>query len=324
METIPYDRGTITMNEFPMCPSCSDEYTGDDRRRHAQTISCRECGPQLILAIPGLTLHKDMALSRSIEILGGGGVLAIKGIGGYQLACRPDLPAAVDSLRKFKNSDRKPFAVMFPNLKWIKDICIVSLEEEKLLLSTARPIVLLSTERPKLPRSSSREDSFCPEVIAESRFLGAFLPYTALHHQLTEACGPLIMTSANLSGEPILFRDEDIQVGERIGAYVLAQELVFMMVRRVVVGHLIPLLRARGNDERARRDDVRFEPAKIAFKSNSDIAATGGSGHLVVGIGLAQPRLIGDGADNHFIGDDAHRFDGADGDDIFGCAGRGD
>jgi len=209
VETIPYDRGTITMNVFPMCPSCSKEYEGDDRRRHAQTISCSECGPQLIFETPGLTLHKDKALSHGIEILIGGGVLAIKGIGGYQLACRPDLPAAVDSLRKFKNRDRKPFAVMFPNLNRIKDTCIVSLEEEKLLLSSARPIVLLSTERPKLPRSSSREDTFCPEVIAGSRFLGAFLPYTALHHQLTEACGPLIMTSANLSGEPILFRDED-------------------------------------------------------------------------------------------------------------------
>lgn len=210
METIPYDRGTITMNAFPMCPACSKEYTGDDRRRHAQTISCRECGPQLILAIPGLTLHKDTALSRSIEILGGGGVLAIKGIGGYQLACRPDIPAAVDSLRKLKNRDRKPFAVMFPNLNRIKDTCIVSLEEERLLLSTARPIVLLSTERPKLLHSSSRKDTFCPEVNAGSRFLGAFLPYTALHHQLTDACGPLIMTSANKSNEPILFRDEDI------------------------------------------------------------------------------------------------------------------
>lgn len=210
METIPYDRETITMNAFPMCPSCSMEYKGDDRRRHAQTISCPECGPQLILAIPGLTLHKDMALSRSIEILGGGGVLAIKGIGGYQLACRPDIPAAVDSLRRLKNRDRKPFAVMFPNLDVIKEHCEVTPEEELLLISPARPIVLISSEHAKLSRSSVKGNSFYTEVNAGSRFLGAFLPYTALHHQLTQACGPLIMTSANLSGEPIIFRDEDI------------------------------------------------------------------------------------------------------------------
>ena len=210
METIPYDRETITMNEFPMCPSCGKEYAGDDRRRHAQTISCHDCGPQVILTASGLTLHKDSALSRSIEILDGGGVLAVKGIGGYQLACRPDLPAAVDALRKLKNRDRKPFAVMFPDLDRIKSICAVSASEEILLLSAARPIVLLSTEYLKFHGPSARSSVFCSEVNAGSRFLGAFLPYTALHHQLTGACGPLIMTSANLSDEPIIFRDEDV------------------------------------------------------------------------------------------------------------------
>jgi len=205
MESIPYDRGTITMDCFPMCPACSKEYKGegpDDRRRHAQTISCHDCGPQLILAESGRLFHKNEALSRSVEILSKGGILAVKGIGGYQLACRPDLPAAAGSLRILKNRGRKPFAVMFPTLNSIRTLCEVSPEEEKLLLSAARPIVLLST--------NSATNNFCPAVSEGSRFLGAFLPYTALHQQLTDACGPLIMTSANLSGEPILFRDEDI------------------------------------------------------------------------------------------------------------------
>lgn len=210
MEAIPYDRGTITMNAFPMCPACSNEYTGDDRRRHAQTISCHECGPQLILTASGQTLHKDRALARSIEILNCGGVLAIKGIGGYQLACRPDLPAAVDSLRRFKNRDRKPFAVMFPDFDSVRNMCEVTAVEEILLLSAARPIVLLPIERSKFHGPSVRVTVFCPEVNAGSRYLGAFLPYTALHHQLTDACGPLIMTSANLSDEPILYLDEDV------------------------------------------------------------------------------------------------------------------
>jgi hydrogenase maturation protein HypF len=203
MESIPYDRKSITMNSFPMCPKCSEEYTGDDRRRHAQTISCHDCGPQLILSLPSGEFYKEEALSRSIAILTAGKVLAIKGIGGYQLAGRPDLPSAVDALRNFKNRDRKPFAVMFPNLDAIKSICDVQKKEEELLLSQARPIVLLAADRPETP-------AICAQVTAGSCSLGAFLPYTALHQQLMEACGPLIMTSANQSGEPIFFKDEDI------------------------------------------------------------------------------------------------------------------
>lgn len=203
MESIPYDRDTITMNKYPMCPSCNKEYIGDDRRRHAQTISCHDCGPQLILALPGLTLEKKAALDRGCRILAAGGVLAIKGIGGYQLACRPDSSEAVDSLRKLKNRDSKPFAVMFPDLNSIKTLCRVSAAEEELLLSAARPIVLLGTKQPV-------DLSFCTGVNGESRFQGAFLPYTALHQQLTDTCGPLVMTSANLSDEPIIYRDEDI------------------------------------------------------------------------------------------------------------------
>ena len=219
MESIPYDRQTISMNTFPMCPTCHGEYTGDDRRRHAQTISCHDCGPQLILSVPSGEIsresrgefhkefrgefHREEALLRSIDLLTAGKVLAIKGIGGYQLACRPDMPDAVDALRAFKNRDRKPFAVMFPDLQVVKSICDVTCKEEELLLSPARPIVLLGAALPETAL-------ICRQVTAGSRSLGAFLPYTALHQQLTDACGPLIMTSANLSGEPILYKDEDI------------------------------------------------------------------------------------------------------------------
>jgi len=225
MESIPYDRDTITMKSFPMCSACRKEYEGDDRRRHAQTISCHDCGPQLLLKISaaGASYEKKEALSRALEILRSGGVLAVKGIGGYQLACRPDLPDAVDALRKLKNRDSKPFAVMFPNLESIRTLCSISDQEERLLLSTARPIVLLTqpSRTPELSRTpvfsqtptcpdTFPHNPFCREVNGESRFLGAFLPYTALHQQLTAACGPLIMTSANLSDEPILYKDEEI------------------------------------------------------------------------------------------------------------------
>ena len=200
MKTIPYDRQTSTMNDFKMCAACEKEYSGDDRRCHAQTLACHDCGPQLILKTGSGELYKEEALVRGIEILREGGILAVKGIGGYQFACRPDLSGTVISLRDLKARGRKPFAVMFPDMQAVKNVCHVSAQEEDLLLSEARPIVVL------LPR----KDVFCAELSSGNRRTGAFLPYTALHQLLTDACGPLIMTSANLSDEPIVYRDEDM------------------------------------------------------------------------------------------------------------------
>jgi len=200
MKDIPYDRANITMDAFPLCPSCEAEYQSDNRRSYAQTISCHDCGPQLILKTDTGTFHKEDALTRAICLLKEGSILAIKGIGGYQFACKPDLAETAQTLRLLKGRDRKPFAVMFPDMTSIEETCRVSDSEKKLLLSDPRPIVLLA----------ARENSFCAEVNGESRFQGAFLPYTALHQLLTDACGPLIMTSANLSDEPIIFRDESI------------------------------------------------------------------------------------------------------------------
>lgn len=200
MRSIPYDRETVTMDAFPMCGDCASEYHGDDRRNHAQTISCLSCGPQLLLRQNGREYEKNEAMRLAIGTLRSGGVLAIKGIGGYQLACRPDDAAAVQRIRDIKNRLKKPFAVMFPDLDSVRSLCLVSAEEETLLTSTARPIVLL------IPI----DDSIWPETSAGSRFLGAFLPNTGLHQLLTDELGPLIMTSANLSGDAILFRDDEI------------------------------------------------------------------------------------------------------------------
>lgn len=129
-----------------------------------------------------------------------GAVLALKGVGGYQFVCSPFLPQAVEHLRLLKGREKKPFAVMFPSMDSIRESCDVSLEEEKLLRSSARPIVLLR----------KRAELFCEGVSGDSRFIGAFLPYTGLHQILTRECGPLIATSANLTSEPILVRDTDL------------------------------------------------------------------------------------------------------------------
>lgn len=200
MRSIPYDRETVTMDVFPMCGECAAEYRGDNRRRHAQTISCLSCGPQLLLRQNGFEYEKEEAMHLAIGTLRSGGVLALKGIGGYQLACRPDDASAVRRIRDIKNRLKKPFAVMFPDLESIRSLCRLSGEEESLLASAARPIVLL------MPL----DGSLWTETNTGSRFLGAFLPNTGLHQMLTDALGPLIMTSANLSGDAILFSDDEI------------------------------------------------------------------------------------------------------------------
>lgn len=205
MEEIPYDREHITMREFPMCPACRKEYTRQaDRRRHAQTISCRDCGPQLLWTDKsGAGACRDEALKEAQRCLLNGGVLALKGVGGYQLTCRPDDEAAVERLRRLKHRDRKPFAVMFPSLEGVREYCSISAQEEQLLCSAARPIVLLSRKE--------GGKSFPKAVSGESRYLGAFLPCTGLHQMLTEEVGSLIMTSANVTEEPILIFEEEIQ-----------------------------------------------------------------------------------------------------------------
>jgi len=197
MEGIPYDRETTTMQAFPLCDTCAEEYWGDVRRMHAQTISCHECGPQLLFRAGNNEWSGENALCRAAEKLEQGGIIAIKGIGGYQFVCRPDMQSAVVRLRQIKERKKKPLAVMFPTPETVCEFCHVNAEEQNLLESQARPIVLLK----------KRTECFCREVIENSAYIGAFLPYSPLHHLLTEQCGPLVVTSGNRSGEPLVVQD---------------------------------------------------------------------------------------------------------------------
>lgn len=199
LRILPYDRENTTMEPFPMCPDCAREYRSG-RRRHAQTVSCHDCGPQLLFRGGGKALEKEAALWEGIALLKQGGVAAVKGVGGYQFVCSPYDAQAVEKLRRLKGREKKPFAVMFPDCESIAAVCAVSAEEKALLSSPARPIVLLAKEK----------EVFCPGVCGVSRYLGAFLPCTGLHQLLTDACGPLVVTSGNLTSEPIVFRDEEM------------------------------------------------------------------------------------------------------------------
>lgn len=213
IEKLPYDRHTTTMRDFAMCPSCNEEYTSPESRRfHAQTISCDDCGPYLIYhSMKGdkgtpteadleADLIEEAALKEAVSTIKAGGIIAVKGVGGYHFTCSPFIEETVQSLRKLKGREEKPFAVMFETLQSVKEYCLVSEEEESLLETMPRPIVLLYRTK----------ESMAPSAFRGSIYCGAFLPYTPLQLLLTRSCGPLIMTSANQSDTPIIKEDNKI------------------------------------------------------------------------------------------------------------------
>lgn len=203
MEDLPYDRDRTSMRDFEMCGACKKEYTSPDSRRfHAQTISCNDCGPYLIYrdntGESREELREKEAFEKTCHVIEAGGIAAVKGIGGYHLVCSPFKEETVNRLRKLKGREEKPFAVMFHSVSQIKEHCFVSEEEQALLESRARPIVLLYMHQDLMAPSTNKESMYC----------GAFLPYTPLQIMLTEKLGPLIMTSANISSQPVIREDE--------------------------------------------------------------------------------------------------------------------
>ena len=190
MNTLPYDRENTEMSPFEMCDDCKKEYvTADDRRCHAQTIACNNCGPRL-----------SMTIDKAVNLLNNGEVIAVKDIGGYHLVCRADMPSAVNKIRKLKGREAKPFAVMFDSIDSIKNYCSVNDKEKELLLSPARPIVLLEKIK-----------DLDYSIIRDSDYIGAFLPCNPVQIMILDKVSPLVMTSANISGEPIIIDDEEIK-----------------------------------------------------------------------------------------------------------------
>jgi hydrogenase maturation protein HypF len=208
---LPYDRSHTAMAAFPLCPACAREY-GDphDRRFHAQPIACPACGPRLLLLQPdgGTTAEGEAALHAAIDALKEGQVLALKGLGGYQLLVDATSATAVQRLRDRKHRVAKPFAVMFPDLASLQAACLVSAAERTWLASPEAPILLLR----RRPGGAVTEG-----VAPGNPNLGAFLPYTPLHRLLLAVVDrPLVCTSGNLSDEPMAF--EDAEALTRLGA----------------------------------------------------------------------------------------------------------
>ena len=201
IEDIPYDRPRTTMRAFAMCPECQREYTEPrDRRFHAQPNACPRCGPRLWADVD-VAAHGESAIERAAQTILAGGIIALKGIGGFQLLVDARQAEAVARLRSRKRREEKPFALMIPSLDVVRQYCHVSASEERLLTSAAGPIVLL---RP------SGSPGIAPNVASSSPYLGVMLPYSPLHHLLMEVCPfPLVATSANLSDEPIAIDNDE-------------------------------------------------------------------------------------------------------------------
>lgn len=274
--SLPYDRAATSMDRFPMCPKCAAEYADPlDRRFHAQPDACFDCGPHITWreAVNGNACRNssatptvgttreasDAIIERCVELLASGGIVAIKGLGGFHLACDAANEQAVAELRRRKRRSNKPLAVMVRSLADAGRLCHIDDAERELLAGSIRPIVLLRRRAACESGGSPDALALAPSVARDLPELGVMLPYTPLQHLLlaaAEACGmhALVMTSGNLSEEPIE-TDDDLAwehlVAAGIADALLGNDRAILSryddsVVRVVDGAVMPVRRARG------------------------------------------------------------------------------
>jgi len=257
VESLPWDRANTTMRRFVMCDSCRTEYeTLADRRFHAQPNACPDCGPQLSLldSTGNAVAQRDAALLGAANALRDGKIVALKGLGGFQLLVDAHNGDAISRLRQRKQRPHKPFAVMAPAFAFAETACHVSALERELLISPQAPIVLLRRRvHPDWPHSRKTYTAIDDAVAPGNPLLGVMLPYTPLHHLLLSEFGfPVIATSGNLSGEPMVTDNDDaldrlqgiadvFLVHDRPIACALDDSVV-----RVIAGRAMMLRRARG------------------------------------------------------------------------------
>lgn len=205
LDAMPYDRERTSMGEFPMCPACHDEYTHADTRRYdAQPVCCNDCGPEVYLL--GRSEHRRDAIVTARHLIADGGIIAVKGIGGFHLCCDGTNEAAVQRLRRLKRRPVKPFAVMMKDLETVRRECVVEDGQEPILDGHQKPILLLRKQK---------NSHLCPSIAPSNPSVGVMLPYAPLQLLLfTYDDGIvmpdiLVMTSANESGAPICRTDEE-------------------------------------------------------------------------------------------------------------------
>jgi hydrogenase maturation protein HypF len=289
----PYDRQRTTMATFPMCPACHAEYEDPaDRRFHAQPAACPACGPRLqVLDGKGERTGGVDPLVHFAAAVRGGGIGALKGLGGYHLVCDARAAAVVAELRRRKHRDEKPFALMTGDVAAAEALCEVPLPERELLLSPRRPIVLLR----KRPGTGVAE-----AVAPRNPWLGVMLPYTPLHHLLLRALDgvPLVMTSGNRSDEPIAYEDDDAL--ERLAGiadvFLVHNRPIHVRcddsVTRVVAGRELPLRRSRG---------YAPQPVPLPLECPRPVLAVGGQLKGTFALGRGRNAFL-----SHHLGDLDH------------------
>ncbi len=242
---VPYDRPATTMAGFDLCADCAREYYDPaDRRFHAQPVCCPACGPALSLVTADGAPIAGEPVATTAALLRDGRIVAIKGLGGYHLAVDATNADAVARLRSRKLREDRPFAVVAADLEAVRSLCSVSAEEARLLASPAAPIVLLRRRG---------TDRLAPAVAPGNRELGVMLPYTPLHHLLAaELERPFVLTSGNISDEPIAYVDADARerLGKLADAFLTHDRPIHMRVDdsvvRVPAGRPVVLRRSRG------------------------------------------------------------------------------
>ncbi len=278
---IPYDRPQTSMAKFPMCPECQQEYDDPlNRRFHAQPNACWECGPQIwLVGADGAEIKADDAVADCIDRLIAGEIMAIKGIGGFHLSVDATNQAAVMRLRERKRRYGKPMAVMVRDLEAARAVCVLTAEEEALLLTPARPIVLARRRE-----GCGIADNVAPGI----PWLGVFLPYAPLQHLLfaDSRVRALVMTSANLSEEPIAIDNDEARkrLGGIADAFLMHDREILQRcddsVAAVVDGAPQLVRRARG-----------FVPMGVALLFDAPpLLAVGG--HLKNVFALARGRFV--------------------------------
>ncbi len=315
--TIPYDRPNTTMSVFEMCMQCESEYNNPkDRRFHAQPNACPLCGPNVQLKAKSEKLkvyEKGNPIEATIRLLKRGKIVAIKGLGGFHIACDAANKRAVERLRLRKRKSNKPFALMSPDVETIKKFCEVSEDEKELLISNKRPIVLL--------RKKERNDKSLPEAIApNNKYLGFMLPYTPIHYllffypinenfrrlkpattslglatddyQLTTNFDALVMTSGNLSEEPIVIDNAEAvaKLSDIADAFLLHNRDIFMRVDDSVVRVTSDELRVMSNNNETLSQVTGHGPLSFIRRSR---------GYVPDPISLQDdgPEVLGCGAD---------------------------
>ncbi|WP_024545798.1 carbamoyltransferase HypF [Picosynechococcus sp. NKBG15041c] len=282
IETLPYDRPRTAMAQFPMCTACQQEYENPgDRRFHAQPNACPDCGPQLTFCgNDGVVIaRKNEALQAAVEALKQGKIVALKGLGGFQLLVDARNFQAVQILRDRKGRPHKPFAVMYPDLNKLKQDCLVSEVAKTILVSAASPIVLLPKKETIL---------LAQNVAPDNPYLGVILPYTPLHHLLLKKLDfPVVATSGNLSNEPICIDNQAVMERlQNIADYFLSHNRPILRAvddSVIQIIHQTPVIlrRARG-----------YAPEPIYLKKSLPKKILAVGAHLKNTVAIGQDRHI--------------------------------